>query len=120
MSFITKCAFLRFFIGLWKNSRLWKNSGLWKTNGLWKTSGLWKTNRLWKITGINQVHYIKHFLYSQACLIRENVKNGNFCHFPQLDWLEVYKNVRDNIVRNKAFSEILWIFGSLRLLRLGP
>ena len=71
-------------------------------------------------TVINQVHYIKHFLYSQACLIRENDKNGNFRHFPQLDRLEGYKNVRENIVRNKAFSHILWIFGSLRLLRLGP
>ena len=61
-----------------------------------------------------------HFLYSQACLIRENDKNGNFRHFPQLDRLEGYKNVRDNIVRNKAIFEILWIFTFLRYLRLGP
>ena len=27
---------------------------------------------------INQVYNYMHFLYSQACLIRENAKNGNF------------------------------------------
>ena len=53
---------------------------------------------------INQVYNYMHFLYSQACLIRENVKNGNFCHFPQLDWLEGYKNVRENIVGNTVIS----------------
>ena len=52
----------------------------------------------------NLVYYIEHFLYHQARLIRENDKNGNFRHFPQLDRLEGYKNVRENIVRNKAIS----------------
>ena len=99
---------------------------------MWKTSGLWKILLLlfpWLIlmicfilqnSLINQVYNIMHFLYSQACLIRENDKNGNFRHFPQLDRLEGYKNVRDNIVRNKAIFEILWIFTFLRYLRLGP
>ena len=69
---------------------------------------------------LNKAYYIKHFLYSQACLIRENDKNGNFRHFPQLDRLEGYKNVRENIVRNKAIYEILWILWFISQTRLGP
>ena len=120
VSFITKCAFLRFFVGLWTISRLWKISGLWK---------MWLLLLPWLIlvicfmlqnSLINKVYNLCTFYTSQACLIRENDKNGNFRHFPQLDRLEGYKNVRDNIVRNKAIFEILWIFTFLRYLRLGP
>ena len=52
VSFLSKCAFLRFCIGLWKTSRLWKNIGLWKTSRLWKNIGLWKIYEITDKSGI--------------------------------------------------------------------
>ncbi len=66
---------------------------------------------------INKVYYFCTFYTSQARLIRENAKNGNFYHFPQLDRLEGYKNVLGIIVLNKAYYIKHFLYSQARLIR---
>ena len=56
VSFLSECAFMRFLLDCGKSSDCGKSMK----------------------SLINQVYNIMHFLYPQACLIRENAKNGNF------------------------------------------